>query len=653
MTLTLFPHARIAPRRTCRVWSQRHSGISPVSLQGNVARVSMRLITLVVLGAAAVVHAEAAPPLDEALARQAYQVAENWVKRGGAPETTLAIPAADLAAVHVTLRLNGATLSQATATVEPLADLVDNPPRNPADAPAVDVMIPLRKAAAQAIHEAEVALTHDLGKIEPGQQVLLDVQFAHVPRPIHVDKLAQLPALLTLGADGLAMRRGEEWAWIMPASAIATNTDLRGMLNRLLASLTLPLEQLPTVGTAKGPRLYRFTAIHVVRPAVDLPAMVLYRGNALLPEAPLDDAQLRTLGGQLVDHLLRRMRLDGQFAGTYEPTADDFNPSIAREADQALAAYALARTAKLPQMDEALRTRCAEASLKSVSRLTEVFTANPAPGPAAAPSLVGVELNTTALTLLALLESPGGAELKVPRLRLGAALSAMQNADGQYRANLKADATLASPYSQALAVAAVVALYDRTREEPLLAQARAALPPLWASLTPDRLPSAMPWLVQAELELARVAKPSPTFPKIKEACEALWKTQAQPLAANTGPPHSPDTTGGFLVAESIQEEPTWQSAPILVAEALAARQEQVVAPADRPRWLVGSALGARFLSQLTMRPASCFYTRRSAAALGGVRTALWNNREPLVATAAALLAVTELRHALASITRDR
>ncbi len=651
----------------CQMLPSRHIPNAPLSQRRNIA--AALLIALLISPTATLVLADepAAPvpapsapaptpptpapaspssPLDESIALQAFPVIENWVRRGSVPQNTLPITATDVAAVHVTVRLAGAALGQGTASLPP-ADLAALTERNTDDKtplPSVDVMNLLRQATGIAIREATASLGQPLPKAE--QPVTVDIQLAHVPRAIHIDRLEQLPNHITLGVDGLAMSRAEKWTWMMPGTAIASNTNLRGILNRLLTTLEYPLDRLPDVGTTTGPRIYKFRVIHIAR-AADAVPISLYRGNPPMQPAPLDQAALNAFSDQLREYILHRQTGTGTFRGTYEPTADRFVPLVADEGDIALAAVALARIARVKTVDAAERTRAADAALKAVNILTAKLAPPPigAPAPAEEP-LVANDLNTTALTVLALLQTPGAGEIKAERLRLTAALTGMQRPDGLMRNSIRVNTSAGALPSQAIAAAALVALYDRTRDPQTLNQALSLLAALWPQVTPDRLPFVMPFLADAELELERLGHPSPTLAQLKPALDTLWKRQVQAVN-DRGVAVSPDIVGGFLLGEGLINEPTSQSAAVLAAQARAMRSPKLVADADRPRWIVRCALAARFLDQLAMQPDSCFYVHTPKSAISGIRIAMWNNHQPLAASAMSLIAVAELQQSLA------
>ena len=618
---------------------------------------------------AADARAQGAGDRDEALARQAYQLAANWAHRADVPDSSPPIRMSNIAAVHVTLRRDGATLGRATVTAAEIESAAEGTeaaensadPQQKAAPPAdkrvgtdsdegrVDVMRMIRPAVKAALRETAGTMRRpiDLPRIAP--ELMLDLQLARPPQRIEISHLRELPARLTVSRDGLAMRRADRWAWLFPGTAIATNASLKGQLNRLLGKLDLPPDQLEVVGQPAGPPLYRFEVIHLVRPSVGQPVRRLQRGNVLLPTTSLDDAALKDLAAQLAGHLIRRQRSSGRFAGSYEPTADRYQPVTAAAIDAARAAFALARRARLSGLTPEQRQSASEAAHRAADMLAERWTAGAASGRGRL-----AELGPKAMALLAVLEVPSPDDrFAVVRERLASDLQRMQRSDGSFHAAARSGARPAPLSSQALAAAAMVQLFDRNRDPQLLDRARRALDHLWKGMDERRFIQCLPWLSYAEATLVRLGRPSPHRQELIEFSGKLWERQVMPWSGENGEKPSPDTIGGFLLGGTILEEPTAESAEALAAEALVLRAGELVGQEAQPRWLYRCGLAARFLAQLAMQPSSAYYTRNRPAAIGGVRFSFVNNRQSLESTATALLAVTELQHALENITKQQ
>lgn len=567
--------------------------------------------------------------LDEAVARQAFAVAENWVRRASVSDQTVTLLATEVRAVHVTLRRGGVTIGQATAAID---NVVPDSPLG-----LIDLMPLLQEAVGEALREAALSFARPLDLLEHTQEIALDVQFAGPLEPIRLNRLAELPEKVIVSDDGLAMRHGTEWTWVWPGNSIAANTHLHGQITRLLSGLGLPLDRLDKIGTAEGPPLYKFRVIHLVRPRNGEEVVSLRRGSVTFPPVVLDNRMVETLADQLANHLIGRQRENGSFTGTYEPTSGQYQPVTAATTDTALAAYTLARFAKLHE-GQPLQQVADDAAKRAL-----LYLLRPADNGAIAPELnQNPEIAPTAMTLLPLLETAGAADMKAERDRLAGALAMMQRSTGLFHTSALQRAQPAPLSSQSLAAAAMVALYDRTRDPKTLAAAQAALTAIWQQMNPEQAPFTLPWLAQAELELARLGQPTPNLARLTEVGRDLMNRQITPWDDGELSQRVPQTVGGI----SWVGEPNWQSAQGLAGLGILLRNEQVVPAAQRADWITHAGLGARFLAQLTLQPTGAYYVKDPAQAVGGLRLSLWDNNQPLYATATALLAVTELRHSL-------
>lgn len=616
----------LSPRRIRTMWHSRNTAATRVLRRSNVVFALALAVVAVGLLAAAPREAAAADPIDESLARQAYRVAEVWLDRAEIPNSSIAVEVEGLLAVHVTLREGTTRLGQGTAVVGEPAE----PPES------VDAMDLLRRGLRAALRDAAANVDDStrLSRIAPDMS--LDIQFAHNLQRFEVDGLHELPDRFTPGLQGLAMRSGSQWAWSFPGSAVATNASIRGQLNRLLGELDLPLAQLGSVGTPEGTPLYRFDAIHLVRPSSDAELLALHRGNRLLPTVPLDDAQLTALTDQLLSHLFGRQRSDGRFYGSYLPAADRYEPLHAAPIDASTAAYALARASRLDRLDDQTRDAAADAARRAVEQIIATDADDEA-GP------VTADPSATAMTLLAMLETPGVGDLRGERDRLADSLLNRQREDGSFSGEPREqDITVAS---HAIVTAALVRLYDRTREADVLESAHLSLDALWQRLAGEpHIGDAMPWLIVAELDLERLNQPSGYRNRFTRAAAMLWREQVQPL--DDLAQQTPDVVGGFGSRDGLFREPTWQSARILAGQALMLHNPGFVEADQKPAWIVNTALGARFIAQLTMQEDGAFYAREPERAIGGTRSGFTNHRQPLYATAMSLLATAEFEHAL-------
>jgi len=610
--------------------------------------------------------------IDQPLATQAYSVVENWVARGDVPESTVSIEAENVSAVAVTIRFEGVTMGRAVAAVDnPMALVADRKPR--------DFMPLLLQATGDAIEEARQSLLTMASR--PGNEAVpqhyrdiapllqLDVQIAKLPMLLKLNEPADLVRQSTVGVHGLAMSYEGQWAWSFPGTAIAANLSLPDQLNRMLRELGLDITQLAEVGQRQA--MFRFETMHLVRPRDDGPVRLLHRGQDVVGAGPLSAAAVNVVAKLWADHLLYRQQSDGGFTGTYLPTADRFDPERASVTDSMLVCYALARYSRSPGLDEADAKRYAEAARRGVSAAIDVLQAMPKfvpePGknkreddepPKLDQGMPPIRCQHAAMTLLALIETPGTAELKPARDRLAGALLACSGPEGQFRTLPDERSGDVSRPTQALAMLAMVRMYEQTRLPIYLETAKQASEALWSDERSLRIASVMPWAAHCEFDLLRLGHPTPGLLVVRNNSEALWENQVTPRAAarhsdSTKEGYiSRDTVGGFRLDNDIVPEPTWLTAGPLAGLAAGLPVDRFVSESDRKLWQTNIALGLRFLYQLTMTPDAAWYVHDLSRAVGGVRTAFWDNRQPLSATAMALLAAAELQLAKAKLQED-
>ena len=589
-----------------------------------------------------------AATLDENTIRQAYETLDTWLHAEGPPADAQPILVEGAAAVHVTLRFEGQTIGQATAHVQrPLDPSLIATTIQPAA--ATDITPLLRQALIQAIRLA--AVNEPIATNQRPEDIIADLQVAGPPRPIVLQSLAQLPDQLIIDHHGLAASFGDAWTFQFPANSIAANLRLDNQINRLLSALELPLDRQPLIGKPDGIPLYRFDAVHIVRTSPGGPAIRMNRGNVLLSPRPINPNRIDSLIQTLADHLLQRQLPDGLFTGTYEPTPGEYKPQIAGLTDIAHATWALGRISKLTAINPQTSQRASIAATLTGETLIRLLDDDRLNNPAE--SLLAGRLSPTALTLLVILETPNLPEHRNIRLRLIGALKSMRRPNGSFLAQDGIPGRFATVSQQALASLALTAIYDLTREPNDLTAAHKAIEHLHTMLNDSNIHQALPWLAYAESDLARLGQPTPTFSQLPALFDSIWAAQQQPWndpaetnRPNNALPYTADTIGGFRFPGRLIDEPDWQTAETLNATSIIIAHPNLLPAADVPSWVLNSTLAARYIDQLSMPSTSCWYVRSPANAIGGVRVSLWDNRQPLLATSASLLAIAELRQAL-------
>ena len=631
--------------------------------------------------------------VDWSHAMRLHGVIERWLAEGGPPgddeagdDAATPIEVSGVAGVFVTLRWSGVTPWRGQWTRAGLLDELgerraDDPPEARLEdlgqvvdlvaAAKIATRAALRKIKAQAAESRDAAPAAENDDPQRGQlapanimrRLLVDVQIARTPEQIVLPAQAPEGAALhrfVPGHHGLILTSAQAGAgsrasgWLWPGEALARNLPPNMQLISVLQSAGLQREQLASVGRPGGLRLYRFEVIHFVRPERDRKPVRLVRGNEVLPAIGLSRLAITALGRRLANHLASRQRENGTMAGTYHPTSNRYDPPDASSADQALAAYALARWLKL-QTHIAAGEGAADADQAdqrlAVSRATRHLAWTPRvidePGQAA----------TAALTMMALIDAPHLADRKVDRAMLRRRILNLQNDDGSFRSAAGRGA------AHTLVLTALVELYDQTRAPDLEPHIRSACAHLAAAAEakPEDEPNdlgTLPWLARATADLQRLkigagdAQVAAVAPEVLiHAASRLLKKQ---ITANAKPV-PPDVIGGFDLEQgtrpaTAQPDADWRTAHGLMFLAVLLRQEEWrndEAPNVTDMDLVlRCSLASRFLAQLAFAESGCYYIGNPSDVLGGMRQRLWRNDVGVVPTAMALLAVAELEQSL-------
>jgi hypothetical protein len=255
------------------------------------------------------------------------------------------------------------------------------------------------------------------------------------------------------------------------------------------------------------------------------------------------------------------------------------------------------------------------------------------------------KLASTAVCLLAVMETPGTGAYQDELGRMAQDLMFMRHPQHHlFRSGFEEGLSEASLPNQALGAAALTQWFKLNRNPAAQNAANSTLTALWDQIDTSREAArAMPWLAYAELWLTELGAINPRLTRLKEALEQSLAGQV----GRDGRDAPPDTVGGLdSGADLIFNAPSWRTAQVLTGLSVALESGHLIDDQDTPRWLLQCGLAGRYLSQLTMQTHDCYYTMSPNHAIGAVRSSLHNNRQPLEATATALLALVEFRHAI-------
>ncbi len=608
-----------------------------------------------------------APLIDRAHARAAHRLVENWLAQGLVdPDDAQPTPVTAAYAVHITIWRDGIHLASAQARRgDPQAALADDPGQ-PVDlaslvVPAArDVVAQIERRIRDAHREADES-RHVPTVADISPLLLVEIQIAHSLEPIRIEPDAPASAIydhFAPGYHGLRITRANhraddndaDAAIVWPATALARNVQPRSQLTRALADLELPIDAIADLARPGGPAVQRFRIHHVVRPNPQMAPNDLVRGQTILPPYAADGRTIEQLAQRLGNHLHNRFTRQGMIRSTYLPTSDrHVDPLVAEPDDAALAAYALLTHTRLVARQEPGAALLIDDRIDDATRVVHLLGEEILQDDDA----VAARPAAAALALLCLVDLPQRTDRdRTLRDRLAASLLELAGD----RDDPPDPAT--DPATAAIILAALAGQWEQTREPDLAAHVARSLAALHDQLTRSVDLDALPWLVLAHNRAAHLL--ADTTDLLDEQTLAQREDELGRLGSRlidlqivASPSLGPDdVVGGFDLTGRGRHAPPaadWRSAQVLFFLAAAMRQPGITAGHDPMGWMLTTGLAARFLAQLTFTETNSYYLRNPRAASAGLRAAPWDNSLTVEAQAIALLAVTELNHALADL----
>lgn len=551
---------------------------------------------------------------DMAAALDRFDSVQSWVREWRTPMDPMGLPPAHSAAV--TLRYEGAIVGRGVAITQ-TGDPV----------PGIHVL-----AASRAISEAkermpvprDALFEESLAAAAP--LVAVTVEVGGAPAPIELKDFAEAINEVAPGLDGIAVRIGDRVEAMFPESMLAAGMDAaagyRALVSKASDDPTLALKSAADL-RAQGVVFYRFASACAGQPGAGKPAMPLVRGGRRVSLAELNMPGLRAWSEAVASHLIHAARRGGGGAGTALGT---LNPVTgAREAggspamEAALTAAALAKFAKV--YPSSVRTEDAAAVAAS-------YVAALAPRQPADPDLAMWSLVTIAA------RHSGAAAPPLP--------TALTKAIGTD------DPTAAIPRGSLGIVALGLALQDpaamsRADQRKFITRAMVRTPA-------NELVREMPWLgwaaCRAWTDDAGKAEEMPAAAALREMRAQVWAHQ---LRGESLSAESADLTGGIVFTLSRQPLPTWHGARPVGFIATMLRDARLTDDKELQAETIRLLEALRYLRQLTADEAECHMYKDRAAAIGGVRGSVFDQRMSAEAAAVTLLAVCEAIESLEAI----
>ncbi len=515
------------------------------------------------------------------------------------------------------------------------------------DATADDLMVRRAsgRATGQALGHRTVAGLPETMRATLGTQLTVELEVAGPLTPLPGRSFAQIAAQLDPGLDGVAMRRGDDVAWLFPAQMHAAGTagDLSRVLPSLAVDLGLPATSLGDLSARFGARVYRFATIHLAQPGPGKMPFETIRGQKIVPRSAVTPESIRLFAERITDHLITSLWGHDEplgLMGDYDIIADKHEPLVAGPRDQALAALALARCATAASWPDDVAARMRDAAIVILVELSAVAEgeSRPLDDPAACAAIVYA---ADAL-------GPAG---RSPTIDALAAEAARRVMSALAPPPPPPDTRLPSPHTRAMLAAAGARLMMHP-DGPEATLVRAAIDAAWAAVPTHERVSLLPWLGWAELDYAAALDaPLLRADDLRALRAALDRTRLDP-ATSPSPDNVPaDLAGGFDLSETGRPAATAQTARPAAFLASILRVEALTPPEARTAEIERHRLTMRFLLQLAVTDSARWAIRTPQRARGGVRAAVWSMNQPVAAQAMALLTAAETLKSLDALDR--
>lgn len=631
-------------------------------------------------------RAQSAEPAAEHVLR-AHAAVRGWLNVWSVVEgrdDAVPVITARVSGVCVTLRLPDGSTARGTAWEKFGA-------ATPSEAERVGKTVELLRTAtraAMADAEPKLGVPNDARREEAlrllGAQCVLSVELAGALGVIEPKTWDDAEVELRPGLIGVAVRKvnatgaanGGGFAAVFPSQMMLSSQLPSRTLGRVVSEVVgeggaaAALEEPAQIRAKQGVRMLVFHVAHAVQASPSGPAMVLYRGQRLIPAGTvMTRAELGEMARRLAAHLERRLvservaltkdvAFDGRRVQSVPSDAPGNEPTSLDGA--ALVGLALTRAGEsLNKPETLLAGRLTLDSVRAKLDLQDRL----------AMAIVGIGERS---------DVPGAwrsEEVTREVRRRRASLNA-QPADGPAAmASDKIDANVAGflalnvgdPEGEKAAGAAMP-----SRAEDQLRFVESVLRPQLAKLRPETMVSAMPSMGWACLRLARArmvekawkatlsgARPDtasgersveeeiPAAVSLRRMRELCWAHQIQLPGATSD---TLDMVGGIIFSTEGGGRgtpyPTWQCVRPLVFIATMLGDTRLTEPGERGTEIVKLMTALRFMRQLEVDEGSSWMYPSPTLAMGGIRASTWDNALPAEATAITLLCVLEAADAL-------
>lgn len=488
---------------------------------------------------------------------------------------------------------------------------------------------------------------------EGAGMVAIGVEFAGALIPIEFQTFGEMDRSLSPGLDGVAVRIADKLEATFPSvmlqRTLAPSLAAAAITARLTgdAGLGLPEASEAQPGKVRESRkatFYRFRVRHLAQSEPGATPVFLYRGGKVFDQSRLDVSEMRRWADGLARNLAAR-RWTGPGAigmsGTDWPMLGKIDPPIAEPAQQSLAVLALcdylavrAGVGRFEPAPRADRDAFGATAILLADQLLTVEDVEVAPwsDPVSAASAI------VALHAVRRVVQP----MFVPKAELAAKLddavfAAFSPSGGWSQA-------LPEPARGLIAWAMLIRAEGDPAKRELASKAMASI---YLGVTPARLIAQMPWLGFAEIDRAGAAGDIPASAAFREMRDLLSAAIYSPGDDDQ------DMAGGMVFTTGGLPYPTWHTARPVSFLAAMLGDPRLTDAEERPRQIARLMGSLRYLRQLSADEFATIGFVEPKRTIWGVRSAAWDQRQPVEATAITLIAVCETLRSFDRIAASR
>lgn len=565
-------------------------------------------------------HRGTAP--DPARMMGAATAVREWLSTGGTGEP----PATGLpiAGAAITLRRDGVVVGRGAVLAAELGQGSD---------PLPDV---LRQSWWQMLSRTPSPndALQDQRAAEIGSQLSMSLEYAWGMTRIEVGTPRELDQAVKPGVHGIAVRSGDSWASVFPEEMLLESMPASVAVNiaaaRLSSDKTLAVAPLAELIANHGLAFYRFETLHLVQTTQDEPFAFRRRGQKVIAPSEISGQELVRMAADLRSSISRHIDEAGSIAGAYDPVRGKHLTASAGLGGRSLAALALARASACQSLDQGTRDAAAEDHAKLCASL-----------PTEPESVADAAMVVVALDAVPGMQRPEGMKSARELLLKNPALQ------------IDPDDVAARPEAGLIAWACVIAAGN---DEALLERANKVVRAVYRATPAANLVAHLPFLAWAEMGLAeaRAGRREGSPPEVasaialRDARDMIVQHQLRDAVLD---PEDADYAGGIAFPGAAEPWPTWQSVRPVAFLATSLRASGVTSENTRIATLNATLAGMRFLRQLMAGEAQAWMYFDAKAAFGGVRSSMIDQRQPVEASAGALLAVCETLDAMRALSR--